>query len=281
MAQLELWMSNLQRVVAGRRIALPFCLIVCCCLAVMGMNPIDPQKTYPPQTESTKQSPQPKFNQTAIQGRVTDTIGAAIARAQVTVIDGPEHNIRTTRLTDHSGAFVLPVWVVGTFDVDVEIAANGFQRLLQKNVKGTADQTTQLDVKLTPGLTQPAVEECSLRPARVSFGSSVHHPAKGELIGCIQGVITDPRGIAIANAKISVTNSDTGEVITVRSNNMGVDSITPLQANSYYVDVLAKSFQRWFSYQVEVDAYRPTKLDIKIVPLGPNEKVRDTQGADL
>src|SRR5206468_8017169 len=61
--------------------------------------------------------------------------------------------------------------------------------------------------------------------------------------GSIQGSVTDPSGAVVPNAKVTITNSGTGQKIEKTTGSSGSFSSGPLQSGVYKVRVEAASFQ--------------------------------------
>jgi outer membrane receptor protein involved in Fe transport len=83
-----------------------------------------------------------------IQGTITDTTGAVIGSAKVTV-----RNIATSAarelVTDDAGRFHIPVLPPGEYEV--HISAKGFQTINRRGIHLTVGQNVVLDVALSPG----------------------------------------------------------------------------------------------------------------------------------
>jgi hypothetical protein len=82
--------------------------------------------------------------------------------------------------------------------------------------------------------------------------------------GDINGVITDPSGAVVANAKVTATNDTTGQVLTVTTNGEGVYRFSFLQPGSYTVGATATGFQA-NSRKVQVGLGQSTTANISMV----------------
>jgi len=90
--------------------------------------------------------------------------------------------------------------------------------------------------------------------------------AQGQSVyGAITGVISDPSGAAIPNAKITAINSATGVQTPATSNSVGYYVISNLTAGTYSVEVSVQGFQRFKQENVTVDIDRTVRLDPKLV----------------
>jgi len=59
----------------------------------------------------------------------------------------------------------------------------------------------------------------------------------------VYGVVTDPTGGSIANAKVTVSNEETGTVTTASTDAAGEFTLTSLQAGRYTVSIEAQGFR--------------------------------------
>src|SRR5579871_809758 len=76
----------------------------------------------------------------------------------------------------------------------------------------------------------------------ILFGSCIPTVSGQTLYGSLVGNITDPSGATVPEAKISVSNTDTGFTREVLSNDRGAYLIPDLQAGHYDVTVSSQSF---------------------------------------
>jgi hypothetical protein len=60
--------------------------------------------------------------------------------------------------------------------------------------------------------------------------------------GALAGAVTDATGAVVPNAKVTLTNKETGATRTVESNSEGFYSAPSLPAGEYEVKVVAKGF---------------------------------------
>src|SRR5215471_19560444 len=62
------------------------------------------------------------------------------------------------------------------------------------------------------------------------------------ITGGVNGIVTDPSGAVIPNAKVAATNVETGVVTETTTNNDGLYNIRFLQIGSYKISVNAPGF---------------------------------------
>ena len=84
--------------------------------------------------------------------------------------------------------------------------------------------------------------------------------------GSIRGSVTDPNGALVPNAKVTVTNVDTGEVREVTSGDAGSYSVPELKAANYRVIVTAEGFKSATvdDVKVGVGVIRTTDVTLEI-----------------
>src|SRR6266436_5360855 len=68
-------------------------------------------------------------------------------------------------------------------------------------------------------------------------------PVQGQVVGAtLSGLVTDPTGSAVPNAKVSIENRGNGEVRAVATNNDGYYSAPNLSPGNYYATFTAAGF---------------------------------------
>ncbi len=83
-----------------------------------------------------------------IEGTVTDSSGAVVAGAQVTVTNTETGFTRTTQ-TDATGNYFVPELPIGSYDVTVK--AKGFRPAAAKGMKVVVSSSQQVNIALSPG----------------------------------------------------------------------------------------------------------------------------------
>src|SRR5689334_5039306 len=84
----------------------------------------------------------------SISGTVTDSNGAAVPQARVTITDTGKGVVFNTS-TNESGNYTQTHLIVGTYEVRVTLA--GFDTYVQQNVSVEVDKVTQVNAYLTVG----------------------------------------------------------------------------------------------------------------------------------
>src|SRR5437588_10779371 len=70
-------------------------------------------------------------------------------------------------------------------------------------------------------------------------------PALGQVdAGAVRGTVTDSSGAVVANAKVSLTNKDTGLVVSTITAGDGTYTFSPVKIGSYKVSVEAAGFRQ-------------------------------------
>ena len=83
-----------------------------------------------------------------IVGTVTDSSGAVLPNAQITITDASNGFVHTTT-TNNTGNFSLPGLPNGTYQVTAEVP--GFSKFVRNDVAVNVNETARVDVKLQPG----------------------------------------------------------------------------------------------------------------------------------
>jgi Carboxypeptidase regulatory-like domain/TonB-dependent Receptor Plug Domain len=119
------------------------------------------------------------FGQTtaSVTGTVTDSSGAAVPNAEVTVTM-PERGLTRTTSTNGSGEYLLPALPVGT--VSIAVTAAGFQKYIANGVVLQVGQKVRNDVTLAVGATTTEVTVQGVNVGQVETQSS-------ELAGTVTG----------------------------------------------------------------------------------------------
>ena len=91
--------------------------------------------------------------------------------------------------------------------------------------------------------------------------------------GAISGNIEDQTGVAIPNAKVTVTNTATGVSVTVPSTNAGDYTFSTLDPGGYTIVVEAQGFQTQRQKNVNVNALETTTHSPKMTTGSNSETV--------
>jgi hypothetical protein len=108
-------------------------------------------------------TPSVSFAQTfgQITGQVTDTSGAVLAGASVTVTNTQTNAVREA-VTNSSGSYVFPNLLPGVYSVKVDL--QGFQSRVANNVELQVQQTARIDFSMELGSLEVAVEVTGSAP---------------------------------------------------------------------------------------------------------------------
>jgi hypothetical protein len=114
-----------------------------------------------------------------VEGTVTDSVGAAIAGATVSVIN-TETNSRLETTTNEQGNYVAPLLKVGTYRV--EVSAEGFRKNIQTNITLTVSQIAQINTQLDTGEISDVVEVTSSAPLVETSSAALGQVIEGKQI---------------------------------------------------------------------------------------------------
>src|SRR5258708_22937513 len=84
-------------------------------------------------------------------------------------------------------------------------------------------------------------------------------------LGTVTGVVTDPMGAVIPNAKVTVRNLDTGLRHETNTNATGVYSFPNLPPGNYKINVQAAGFQSFRTTPLALLSFRTFLEDIQLV----------------
>jgi outer membrane receptor protein involved in Fe transport len=111
---------------------------------------------------------------------------------------------------------------------------------------------------------------------------AVATPAFGQrLDGTIRGTVLDPSGAAVPDAKITVTNVDTGTVQKTTTSSVGAYTFPNLLIGPYSVTVEAPKYQTYKRTNVQVMAAQIIEVDAKLTIGSSTEIVEVAAGADV
>src|SRR5207253_4769002 len=88
-------------------------------------------------------------------GTVTDTTGAVIPGAKITVVN-PETNFQFDGATNQDGYYYVPYLRPGTYNITVESA--GFKKYVREGIQLRTNDEPRIDVKLEVGNVTESVE---------------------------------------------------------------------------------------------------------------------------
>ncbi len=138
-------------------------------------------------------------------GRVEDATGAVVAGAKVRGVH-VETNVASSVTSNHTGDYVLPFLIPGTYTLAVEM--DGFRRFLQKEITVQVDDKITINVKLKIGATSDSVQVVADSPlidaADASIGQVVDSKSLVEL------PLKDGNPIMLAELSPGVMNLSTG-----------------------------------------------------------------------
>jgi len=95
--------------------------------------------------------------------------------------------------------------------------------------------------------------------------------------GQFAGVVTDPSGAAVANAKVTVTNQGTGLAVTATTNATGTYLLSELPPGTYKISIEAAGFKTFNDVGVTLNAGSTAHVDAKMT-LGQAREVVEVTG---
>jgi hypothetical protein len=109
-------------------------------------------------------------NRATLSGSVTDSTGAAIARAKVIVTE-MQTGVKATASTETSGAYNLPFLPIGEYEISAE--SPGFKKYVQQGITLSAGAHPVIDIRLEVGAITESVEVHADAPLIDTAGASV------------------------------------------------------------------------------------------------------------
>src|SRR5690242_1152189 len=62
--------------------------------------------------------------------------------------------------------------------------------------------------------------------------------------GLVSGTVKDPSGATVGSAHVSIRNSDTGQVVSIPTNEQGIYVSPPLRPGNYSIEIEAAGFRK-------------------------------------
>ena len=97
----------------------------------------------------------------------------------------------------------------------------------------------------------------------------------------IDGQVTDPAGAVVTNATITLTNTKTGEVRTIQSDDNGSYTLTQIQPGTYDLSVRAQGFKEYLSKAMEISVNDRKTINVPLETGVVTESVIVTAEAPL
>jgi len=102
-----------------------------------------------------------------------------------------------------------------------------------------------------------------------------------EVTARIDGQVTDPAGAVVTSATITLTNTKTGEMRTVQSDDSGSYTVTQLQPGTYDMSVRAAGFKEYLSKSLEINVNDRKTINVPLETGAVTESVTVTAEAPL
>ncbi len=102
--------------------------------------------------------------------------------------------------------------------------------------------------------------------------------AQGIVTGTISGVVQDPQGAVIPNAKVTVMHLATNRVFTTQTTSAGIIALRDLPPGAYDLKIEAPSFRAYESKNLSVAVGKDTGLGTVSLPLGSSTESVTVEG---
>src|SRR5271168_4307707 len=98
--------------------------------------------------------------------------------------------------------------------------------------------------------------------------------------GSVAGTVKDPNGSVVANATITLINTDEGAERTTKTNTLGDYQFLDVKAGRYQIDIEATGFQKWEAVGVELRVRQELRFDAKLSVGAVQQEIKVT-GSDV
>ncbi len=98
--------------------------------------------------------------------------------------------------------------------------------------------------------------------------------------GSVAGTVKDPNGSVVANATITLINTDEGAERTTKTNTVGDYQFLDVKAGQYQIDIEATGFQKWEAVGVELRVRQELRFDAKLSVGAVQQEIKVT-GSDV
>jgi Carboxypeptidase regulatory-like domain len=155
-----------------------------------------------------------------ITGIVTDSNGAVIPGATVSVTNQATNVVATT-VTNDTGGFTVPYLSSGTYSIDVEKPGSGFAKYSQLNIVVSTTQTVQVPVVMTAGIAA-SVSVTTESAALQSNSATVQSLVNERVVQTIPNITHNPFAYATLQAGV-VPRGLFGNTQSTTSFGIGID----------------------------------------------------------
>lgn len=107
-------------------------------------------------------------------------------------------------------------------------------------------------------------------------------PARAQVDqGTITGIVADPSGAVVPRAAITLTDTDTGLVLTSHADANGIYTFSPIKIGNYKVSATAQGFQTTTQENVHLDVQQRLSVNLTLKPGSVSETVTVTAAPPL
>jgi len=116
-------------------------------------------------------------------------------------------------------------------------------------------------------------------PEDLKLTPQTYEPGEGESAATVSGLITDPNGVVVPNAIVTITNTTTNQSITTNSGANGVYRSPVLSPGNYSISITSSGFKRHIVQNVAVGGAWPAHANATLEVGNISETVNVTGGA--
>jgi hypothetical protein len=99
--------------------------------------------------------------------------------------------------------------------------------------------------------------------------------------GSITGTVQDSSGAVVANARVTLLNTDVGLSLETNTNNSGEYSFSPVRIGHYTVTLTARSFSKTTQQNLQVAVSQNMQVNVQLKPWAATETVEVTDASPV
>jgi trimeric autotransporter adhesin len=143
-----------------------------------------------------------QIKSSTITGTVTDSTGAVIPGATVTVVN-QETNVPMTTVTDETGGFTVPYLAPGIYTVNVEKSNSGFSKASRTNITLSTTQTFKIEITMQAGGATDTVTVTADAAALQTTNATVGGQVNERIVQTLPNITHNPFNYAALQAGIT------------------------------------------------------------------------------
>ncbi|HEY1204165.1 MAG: TonB family protein [Bryobacteraceae bacterium] len=199
----------------------------------------------------------PEKPSSSLFGKITDATGAAVPNAKIRITDMATGEVRTLT-ANPAGEYTARDLSAGPYTVRVEEPSLGTAE--HTGIALGAGASERVDLRLMPfsGCCEYAAPPLKPTPSPTST------PGQEKPSSSLFGTVMDPTEAVIPNAKIRITNVDTGALLNLTTNEKGEYATSGLSAGRYTLKAESPGFQSAEKTGIVLQAGARQRVDFRL-----------------